>query len=281
MNIQSLSVVVPTGNCVNKCKFCVSRQHREEYPVCEDELLNECRWKNGLRYAASVGCNSMVLTGISEPQQNMNFIKKFLSYNFDLINPIHNVSIQTTGAGMTKDKIRDLAHNGVSTLALSLNGACDAHHWEVSQMAEKMRVSVGDICENTKKYGMNLRISFNLSDYFGCPPEVYFNIAEGLGADMVTFRKLYASGNSEEADWVREHSVSDEHLKAIRDYVLSNGTPICRLPYGHIKYGVHGISTVIDDDCMAKENIDEMKYLILRPNGHLYSRWDDKASLVF
>ena len=31
MNIQSLSIVVPTHGCMNQCKFCVSRMHKEEY----------------------------------------------------------------------------------------------------------------------------------------------------------------------------------------------------------------------------------------------------------
>ena len=51
--------------------------------------------------------------------------------------------------------------------------------------------------------------------------------------------------------------------------------------YGFIQYSVKGISTVIDDNCMSKDNIDEIKYAILRPNGHLYSRWDDTGSLIF
>lgn len=39
---------------------------------------------------------------------------------------------------------------------------------------------------------------------------------------------------------------------------------------------------VIDEDCMAQEeNKNAVKYLILRPNGHLYSKWDSKASLIF
>ena len=64
-------------------------------------------------------------------------------------------------------------------------------------------------------------------------------------------------------------------------YVKEKGIPIARLPYGFIQYSVNGISTVIDDNCMSKDTIDEMKYAILRPNGHLYSRWDDKGSLIF
>ena len=34
-------------------------------------------------------------------------------------------------------------------------------------------------------------------------------------------------------------------------------------------------------ETIFKDTIDEMKYAILRPNGHLYSRWDDKGSLIF
>lgn len=33
---------------------------------------------------------------------------------------------------------------------------------------------------------------------------------------------------------------------------------------------------------MAQEEVKSaVKYLILRPNGHLYSKWDSKASLIF
>ena len=44
---------------------------------------------------------------------------------------------------------------------------------------------------------------------------------------------------------------------------------------------IYDMSTVIDDDCMSQVPKDEYKYLILRPNCKLYSRWDDPASLIF
>ena len=31
MNIQSLSIVVPNNSCINKCAFCVSRMHCDDY----------------------------------------------------------------------------------------------------------------------------------------------------------------------------------------------------------------------------------------------------------
>jgi hypothetical protein len=41
------------------------------------------------------------------------------------------------------------------------------------------------------------------------------------------------------------------------------------------------MSVVLDNDCMAKGSNDDFKYLIIRPNGKLYSSWDDPASLIF
>ena len=70
----------------------------------------------------------------------------------------------------------------------------------------------------------------------------------------------------------------------IKEYVYKNGKPIARLPYGFTQYSVNGISTVIDDNCMdikRKDNLDDLKYAILRPNGHLYSAWNDTGSLIF
>ena len=54
-----------------------------------------------------------------------------------------------------------------------------------------------------------------------------------------------------------------------------------RLPFGALRYSVDGISTVVDDDCMNQEVKDTLKYLILRPDCKLYTKWDDAGSLLF
>jgi hypothetical protein len=41
------------------------------------------------------------------------------------------------------------------------------------------------------------------------------------------------------------------------------------------------MSVIMDEDCMAKANNEDFKYLIIRPNGKLYGSWDDPASLIF
>ena len=115
--------------------------------------------------------------------------------------------------------------------------------------------------------------------------ESIFNRCKQLGADQVTFRKMYSSGTMSEQDrWISEHMIYDHEawFYNLGNYIKSNGNFINVLEYGQERYSVDEMSVVIDDDCMAKKkNVKAAKYLILRPDCHLYSKWDDKGSLVF
>lgn len=284
MNIQSLSIVVPTNNCWNDCAFCVSKMHHETYGrsiINNDDIPQS--YLNRIQFVRDEGCNSMILTGTAEPQQNLPFIYKLLTYNSNMRLPFYNITIQTTASGLYPEDIENLATMGVTTFALSMSSFSELAHWEITHTPKnKQTISFGNLFDAVKRNNMNLRVCFNLTDEFiNVSPSYYFDWAEECGVDQVTFRKIYADGKNEKADWVWAHEFPNEKFKAIKIYVKYEGTPINTLPYGFIQYDVKGISTVIDDDCMSKDNIEEMKYAILRPNGHLYSRWDSKGSLIF
>lgn len=285
MNIQSLSIVVPTGKCWNHCAFCVSHMHHEDYGTC---ILHNNQpiprsYLDRIEFVRDEGCNSMILTGTAEPQQNLEFIFKLLDCNKNLRKPFYNITIQTTASGLTPKDIKDLADAGITTFALSMSSFNELVHWEITNTPKnKQTITFGRLFYEVKKNNMNLRVCFNLTDEFiSVSPYYYFNWAEECGVDQVTFRKIYTDGNGPEAEWVRDHEFPQKEFIIIKNYIKNNSTPIARLPYGFIQYSVRGISTVIDDNCMGKDNIDEMKYAILRPNGHLYSRWDDTGSLIF
>ena len=71
-------------------------------------------------------------------------------------------------------------------------------------------------------------------------------------------------------------------MEQIKNYIKSH-IPLYRLSFGAICYSVDGLSVVIDDDCMSKNNTvsETVKYVILRPNAKIYTRWDDPASILF
>lgn len=287
MKIQSLSVVVPNKKCINDCKFCVSKMHNEDY---KDQLnynlpfydLYIKDYLKRLEYARDNGCNTIMLTGNSEPQQNRQFLMMFGLLNQMLEKPFRNIEMQTTGTLLDENYLRFLRnHVGVSVISLSLSSFIDEKNAEITGM--KKQIDIEELCRLIKKYDFTLRLSLNLNRIFNYySVKNIFDICKELGADQITFRILYTSGNNTPQDkWIEENKVRDDFLKQIKEYIVQNGRYLDTLEFGQKRYSVDGMSTVLDDDCMSTVAKDSLKYLILRPDCKLYSKWDDKGSLIF
>jgi|GEM_PF-382157 len=310
MKIQSLQVCVP-GKCVNKCKFCVSHMRKSEYNNVlsssenKDWNYNLDAMKDRLDFARDNGCNTMMITGECEPQFNKDFLEILASRNKALDKPFRNIEIQTTGVGLTDDILRFLKYNvGVKTISVSISDLWDSkNNAEICKMPIKLYIVLDDLCKQIKQFDFNLRLSINLLDNFEnklldtCQSDNIdydalrdniitniFNRCIELGANQVTFRKMYASDNDLEASiWTREHLPKLNWSNILNNYVMKYGTPLEMLEFGVVRYAVHGMSIVINNDCMSKSKdvTDSLRYLILRPDCKLYSAWDDKGSIIF
>lgn len=289
MKVQSLSIVVPTKTCVNNCAFCVSRMKNDEYKNQMDDNkpfydLYLKDYLKRLEFARDNGTNTVMLTGNAEPQQNRNFLTYFGLFMMLLEHPFRNIEMQTTGIMIDEPYLRFLRnHVGVNTLSLSLSALDDNVNKIYNGTRDDLAIIINDFCDKIKKYDFNLRLSLNLTDYYNdLSVEEIFETCKSLNADQVTFRVLYMSEEqTKQNDWIKEHGASIHKIKEIEEYIRHNGKSLERLEFGRIKYSVHGMSVVLDDDCMNTEAKEELKYLILRPDCKLYSKWDDKASLIF
>lgn len=291
MNIQSLSVVVPNLTCMNNCKFCCVKMHKDDYKNQLDFNLPFYDlyykdYKTRLEFARDNGCNTAMLTGDSEPQQNRNFLEFFGMINNELAKPFRNIEMQTTGRLLNENYLRFLRnHVGVKTISLSISSFDDKENNKIIQvMNESQYIHLESLCALIVKYDFNLRLSINLLNTFDkYTPEQLFTKIKSLGANQATFRIMYMNGEKcTQNDFLSENNGNHEHTQQIIDYVKNMGRPLERLEYGRIRYSVDGISVVVDDDCMATSSDKEaMKYLILRPDCKLYSKWDDKGSIVF
>ena len=300
--IQSLSIVVPNKQCMNNCKFCVSKMHPNDYKNQMDENLPffDLYFKDymkRLEYAKEAGVETVMLTGNSEPQQNRKFLMFFGLMMQMMDSPFHRIETQTTGVGIDRNYLRFLRnHVGVNTISLSISSFDDftnnqiigtpGSKSEIDYIKEDMFIHLSKLCENIKEYDFNLRLSVNLNVYnflkFPVCPEDYFKRAKDLHADQLTFRVLYASDSgTPEDNWVKENNIDSSFLASLSKYVVENGRELEKLPYGQRRYFIDNLSVVIDNDCMNTESKEDLKYLILQPDCHLYSKWDDKASLVF
>jgi len=307
MKIQSLSIVVPTKKCVNNCPFCVSKTHDNEYENLQKEPLFERDFKERLEYARDNGTNTIILTGTGEALQNKTFIEKFAKWNSEMTKPFYVIELQTTGVYLDDKTLKWLREDiGVKTISLSVSDLFDnKNNLDVIGVHKNLQFDLDEICEKIKSFGFNLRISLNVLDNINehllITDDVkdldYMFIEDGasnynfnklknrikeLGADQVTFRELWTSKNDTEIDnWINKNKVDYDFFISLNQYIKSNGSLINVLPFGSEQYSLDEISVVIDDDCMAENVKEELKYLILRENGKLYFKWDDKGSLIF
>ena len=106
-------------------------------------------------------------------------------------------------------------------------------------------------------------------------------ISYELGANQLTFRKLYTSDNEalSQNSWINEHQYTG--FDELNDYIITNGRKLEMLPFGAVRYSIKKKSVVLDDDCMSTETKLSLKYLILRPNCKLYTKWDDVGAMLF
>lgn len=296
MKIQSLSVVVPNAQCINNCSFCVSKMHTDNFKnQMDDNLpffdLYLTDYLKRLEFARDNGCNTIMLTGNSEPQQNRKFLTYFGMMMKLMQNPSRWIEMQTTGVLLDKNYLRFLRnHVGVNLISLSVSSFDDGKNASIIGMKETVahKWSLHNLCQNIKEYDFSLRLSLNLNKFFeeSYEPEELFRICKNVyNADQVTLRILYSSGNDTPQDkWINENGASKEYITQLKKYIKENGVILGQLPYGQTKYSIMGMSVVLDDDCMAKqtrEKIENYKYLVLQPNCKLYSSWDDAASLIF
>lgn len=289
--------------------MCVSRMH--ESPYCND--FDEIQYRKRIKYAANNGVNTMILTGTGEALQNKKFLQKFHQVLCKENHPFPNVELQTTGVmlmdyEMVVDEksgheyrdyynIRLLKELGVNTISLSVSDLFDSdNNWDIIGSPEKYRPSLVELCQFIKVH-FNLRISLNMTDvYNDKTPKEIIQGCSFLGADQITFRELYHSNDrSKETKWVKANAADPKVMDNIHYYIVgknrrgrtqihlpeAHGKPLYRLPFGPMAYSVMGMSTVMDDNCMSKNETDKLKYVILRENGKLYCQWDDEGSLIF
>jgi hypothetical protein len=314
MNIQSISIVVPTKGCVNNCKFCVSKMHESPY---ENRDFDEMAYRKRIKYASMNGVNTLILTGTGEPLQNLKFLHSLQDILIKEGHPFPNVELQTTGVFLNDisepehimfgakqqygyHNLNFLKALGVNTISLSVSDIFNSeNNLKLIGVPKKLQFDLGELCKLIKDSGFNLRLSLNMTNvYDNKTPYDILKRCKELRADQITFRKLYGGAeNTPEGDWVMENACDVTVIEEIETYIVGekyrhkdnnevqrffgNGTPLYRLPFGPMAYSIMGMSTVVDDNCMSKDEMDKLKYVILRENGKLYCRWDDEGSLIF
>jgi len=294
MIIQTMSIVVPTKNrCVNDCAFCCSKTHTNDYEdrfrdkESQDYLLYKSDLRRRFDYARIHDVDTIILTGTGEALQNVPFLLMVDEILKEMNNPFPRIEIQTSGVMLTDINLTILRQIGVSTISLSISNIFDDEsNLKIIGVHPNLQFKLDELCKKIKSHGFNLRLSLNMTNVYDkiSKPGVFFERFTELGANQITFREMYYSGNDTKEDqWIKEHLIREGLMDDIRQYIKDQGKAQYILPFGATVYSIHKMSTVVDDDCMdTKTEVDDiLKYLILREDGKLYTDWGDEGSLIF
>lgn len=281
VDVRSMSILVPTHGCVNSCKFCVSKisQLKDQYKdFSKEEYFEEIYFKQ-FEKVSKMGCEYAILTGTGEPIQNKPFLAMIGRMNKRLEKPF-KLEIQTSGV-MLDDANLDFLKNEVGIYLISLsvsNIFDDASNADIIRMHPRLRFNLKNLCHSIKSKGFILRMSLNLVNIYNkYTPEQVINRLQEIKADQATFRVLWAGHDDNEISrWIKTNSVAQNFIDDIEIYCQENGKSLSAL---YPKYQVGGVTIVIDDDCMSERSIGEIRYLILRSDCNLYSKWDTASSL--
>lgn len=279
LNVRSLSIVVPTKQCVNSCKFCVSKLHPHDYPDLSREDTFEEKYFNILERLSTAGAHIAILTGEGEPLQNKRFLEIFGRLNKQLKEPLY-IELQSSGVMLSDENLKFLKETvGANLISLSVTDLMnDKNNMNIIGVHPKLSFNLADISKRIKAAGLMLRYSLNLIKvYDNYDLEDMFDHMKSNGIDQVTFRILFSEGECEIDKWIKQNSVSKEFINKMYDYVKNNGKILGTMP---TRYSVKGMSVCIDDDCMGRKEIQQMRYLIIRPDGNIYTKWDSTEKFI-
>ncbi|MFW9850179.1 MAG: radical SAM protein [Candidatus Thorarchaeota archaeon] len=272
--IGSLQVTVPAG-CMNDCEFCVYRQHATKFKTLwnKDHSWWAREIERRLRYAAD-RVAAVMITSHGEPTINVNYIRDFMEILNRIAPALAQVEIQTSGVGLTEEKLDRLYEYGIRVISLSIPALDRDKIVEIMKVPKKYDYNPIALCELIRSKGFTLRLSIAMTDWFddltlGTIMDDLVNIWK---PNQVSFKKLY--GADKVATGKYEEFV--EEFKSNADY-----TKLELLSLGLWKYDASGMGVVWNDDCMVSEIQEVPRYLILQPDAKLYTRWDSKASVIF
>lgn len=259
------------ASCNNDCPYCVSKM--TFFPK-ENPSLFIRNLPKAQRIAEIASVNSVLITSKGEPLLNTETVLMCCEYfaSFPL-------EIQTNGVFLTKQTIGQLYKKGVNTVAISVDSYKNLLLYRYSY----------DICNDL---GINVRITVVLSDLWDAASGYDFLAdCNTMGIKQVTLRTMTVPVHRQitkesinTADWITNNNHAERYegfLSHIKTYE-TKGNLIRTLPFGSSVYDMEGVAVTTIPYCIQEaNNTTDIRSLIYHQDGHLYSSWDKRSSIIF
>ncbi len=265
MKANNITVSVPSLGCTRSCPYCISKMTPDVIGV---EKFTEARIELALRFAQSMGATSLLITSRGETLKNMDAVRSVMKIARVNFLP---AEIQTNGdLDMYVD---ELALEGLNVYAVSIDNP--------DQLEQQKK-----LYESVNANGLILRWTVNLHDgTMRLTAEEWLQIAQEQGVRQLSFRKLTAPSHpvdEKPARWIEKNVHHLDRWMEQLDFLLKDRKVIRSLSFGPKVIEIGAISLTYFPYCIQESgNEEELRSLILREDGHVYTDWNSMASVLF
>jgi hypothetical protein len=282
MKASNLTISIPDRGCDQECPYCISKITGK---VKTNFDLMQRNTRKIRTIAQAAGCTSVLITSKGETLRAMDEAKWFMTQLDEF-----PTEIQTNGKILFDNFIENEGSlltmfsviRNLNVIALSID------------TLDKM-ILFKDMIEKIRSTGILVRICLNLSDRI---PVVYTRfkdlLPKLLPADQILVRHLSypklktdpfnpQSARPKQADWIDKHVNFDRYQRMYESMTDMDSSQMIRvLPHGTTVWDVAGISVCFSDWCVQESNrSDDIRSLIFLEDGHLYTSWAAKGSILF
>ena len=269
MRAWGLTISLPSTGCEKKCPYCISRITGY---VDYDE---ECFYKNirkAIVFAKNSGIENVLLT---------SKLESFLSAHIPTVISLcdeYPIEIQTNGIALYRHfkehgRLEEKVF-GLNTIAFSIHDL-------------RTLDTYSDMMQWLYQNGYVVRVCLNITDKI---PEMsfdeIFDYVSHFPAHHILFRQItfpQKHTDCPEISWIKEHCPSERFLKLYQEFNahVEHQRPTRVFPFGMKVYGVNGISVAFSGECVQETfSNDDLRSLIFLEDGHLYTSWSDRSTII-
>jgi len=272
LKAENLTISVPNNGCDKNCPYCVSRM-TGYIPADWVRMYRQIEKVKTVAKAAEI--TSVLFTGKGEPTFGESFtnlrvlIQQFKEFPLEL---------QTNGIALNKNFhwLNTLYVDGLDVLAVSID-------------TDEMMDNYKGLFNEVKRLGMVSRVTVNVTGILGkFHPMWWINKCAELEINQLTFRRVTVpelNYSKKTADWIAKnapnHIYSDLTESLNRD-IKRSGRLIRNLKNGIQIWEVNDVAVATSDYCIQeRDEGDNLRSLVFQEDGHLYTGWGSKASILF
>ncbi len=278
MKAQNLTISIPCSECDKNCLYCISTITWQ--PESNIKLMAE-NLPKVKRVADRAGVTNVLITSKKEPFMNigetLSFANEFKDYWLE---------IQTNGLHLNKHAdacARDLSIRGVNIVAFSVDKLDNIDKY-------------ADTFATLARYGIITRVCFNLTKLI-TKRYGFYNIMDRVVnrkdsngipfIRQVLFRNISYPSTAFKGypavKWIDANVSHADYITLVDQATRADMKKLRTIPHTGITiYSYQGVSVCFSDYCIQESNMTEdIRSLIFHADGHLYTSWDDPASILF